>query len=244
MQYASATGTAWQVTAIPAGTVLRPGDTFLIGESTGAAGTGVNPLPTPNVSGTIALSATGAKIALVNTNVALSGACPINASIVDFVAYGTTPTCVEDPSGTASGNSTLLVVTAPTAEAAPAPSTTTSVSRVAAGTDTDNNNADFTAGAPTPTAALLPTAAGATLAGRVVTSDGTGISRVTVTLTDSAGTSRTYLTNGFGYFSFDELRTGETYIVSVRNKQYQFNPSTRAVTLEQDLTDFEFRAEP
>jgi hypothetical protein len=188
------------------------------------------------------MSATAAKIALVNTTIALSGACPTgNATIVDFVSYGATANCAEDPTGTASGSSTLLAVAG---NGAPAPSTTTSIQRVAAGTDTDDNSADFTAIAPTPQAALQPTAATAVIEGRVVSANGSGISKITVTIVDSAGNSQQYLTTPFGYFNFEGLRTGETYIVSVRSKQYRFNPATRAITLEQDLRDLEFTAEP
>ncbi|MGC2235505.1 MAG: lamin tail domain-containing protein [Pyrinomonadaceae bacterium] len=223
VQYTSATGSAWQVTAIPSGTTLRPGDTFLIAESFGA--NGVNSLSFPNVTGTIAMSATAGKVALVNNAVALTGTCPaFGGVIVDFIGYGATANCSE---------------TAP----APAPSTTTSDAR-AAGVDTDANDTDFTAVAPTPQAALQPTAASARIEGRVVTADGNGISRVTVTLVDSSGNTQRFITNGFGYFAFEGLPTGETYVISVSNKRYQFNPSTRAVSLSEDLTDFEFRAEP
>src|SRR5207237_8653701 len=98
VQYAAAAGTSWQVTTIPANTVLRPGDRYLIAESFSA--NGVNPLPTPNFTpgSQIAMSATAAKVALVNTNTALTGACPTgNAAIVDFASYGATANCAEDP---------------------------------------------------------------------------------------------------------------------------------------------------
>ncbi|MET0751870.1 MAG: lamin tail domain-containing protein [Pyrinomonadaceae bacterium] len=223
VQYTSATGSAWQITTIPAGTTLRPNDTFLIAEAFGA--NGVNPLSFPNVTGTIAMSATAGKVALVNNSVTLSGTCPaFGGVIVDFIGYGATANCTE---------------TAP----APAPSTTTSDARTG-GVDTDTNSTDFTTGAPTPQAALQPTAASARIEGRVVTADGNGISRVTVTLVDSSGNAQRFTTNGFGYFAFEGLPTGETYVVSVSSKRYQFNPSTRAVSLNEDLTGFEFRAEP
>ena len=229
VQYAAATGTAWQVTPIPAGTILRPGDRFLIAESFGA--NGVNPLPTPNVTGTIAMSATAFKIALVNNSVALTGACPFpSANIIDFVGSGATANC----NGGGTNN---------TPTNAPAPSTTLSDQRNGAGADTDVDSTDFATGTPTPQAALQPTAATAVLEGRVVTAAGSGISKVTVTISDSEGNVQTYLTNGFGYFSFEGLRTGETYIVTVSNKRYQFNPATRAVTLDEDLRDLEFRSE-
>ncbi len=130
VQYAAATGTAWQVTPLP-NVTIQPGKYFLVAESFGA--NGVNPLPAPDVAGTIAMSATAAKVALVNTTTALSGACPSSATIIDFVGYGATANCFE---GTG---------------AAPAPSTTTADIRNASGSqDTDQNATDFQALAPTP----------------------------------------------------------------------------------------------
>ncbi|MDQ1558979.1 MAG: hypothetical protein QOD32_2039 [Pyrinomonadaceae bacterium] len=129
VQYAAATGTAWQVTNLT-NVTLQPGQYYLVAESFGA--NGVSPLPTPDTTGTIAMSATAAKVALVNTTVALSGACPTGAQIVDLVGYGATANCSE---------------TAP----APAPSTTTADVRKGGGrVDTNNNSLDFTAATPTP----------------------------------------------------------------------------------------------
>lgn len=133
VQYAAATGTSWQVTNLPNVTV-QPGQYFLVAESFGA--NGVNPLPTPDATGTIAMSATAAKVAFVNCTTALTGACPSNVtgacSIIDFVGYGATANCNETAN-------------------APAPSTTTADIRNAGGnTDTDNNSTDFQALAPTP----------------------------------------------------------------------------------------------
>jgi hypothetical protein len=133
VQYAAATGTAWQVTSLP-NVTLQPGQYFLVAESFGANGT--NALPTPDATGTIAMSATAGKVALVNCTTALTGACPSNVtgacSIIDFVGYGTTANCSETST-------------------APAPSTTTADIRGGGGVaETDNNSADFSALAPTP----------------------------------------------------------------------------------------------
>ena len=129
VQYASATGTAWQVTALPSVT-LQPGQYLLIAESFNS--NGINTLPTPDVTGTIAMSATAAKIALVNSTIALSGACPVSATIIDLVGYGSTASCSE---------------TSPS----PAPGTTTAVNRSSNGcTDANNNSTDFTTGTPNP----------------------------------------------------------------------------------------------
>jgi hypothetical protein len=136
VQYAAATGTAWQVTPLP-NVMIQPGQYYLVAESFGA--NGVNPLPTPDTTGTIAMSATAAKVALVNVTTALSGACPTGAQIIDFIGYGATANCSE---------------TAP----ATAPSTTTADIRKLEGRlDTDNNSTDFTAATPTPRNTASPT---------------------------------------------------------------------------------------
>jgi predicted extracellular nuclease len=130
VQVATATGTTWTVTNLTA-VSLAPGQYYLIQEGAGAGGT--TALPTPDASGSIAMSATASKVALVNTTVALSGACPTGATIIDFVGYGTTANCFEGGGPT------------------PAPSNTNAVLRANNGcTDTNVNSADFTAGAPTP----------------------------------------------------------------------------------------------
>ena len=69
VQYSSAAGTSWQRTLLT-GTVPA-GGYYLIAEGAGA-GNGAA-LPTPNDTGTIALSATSGKVALVNNGTALSG---------------------------------------------------------------------------------------------------------------------------------------------------------------------------
>ena len=228
VQYSAATGTAWQVTPIPAGTSLRPGDTYLIAEGFGANGT--NPLPTPNTTGTIAMSATAAKVALVNDSVALSGACPFpNANIIDFIGYGATANCNDGQTNNPATN-------------APAPSTTTSDQRGGAGTDTDVNSTDFTASAPTPQAALQPTAAGVTLGGRVVSAGGRGIGNVRVILADQSGQVTTALTSPFGYYQFTNVRSGESYTISVSSKGYTFAEPTRIVTVNDAVDDLNFTA--
>src|SRR6476660_6572086 len=85
VQYSSAAGTTWQVTALNGS--LAPGQYFLVQESQGAGGT--TNLPTPNAIGNIAMSATAGKVALVSSTVALTGGCPVGGAIIDFVGYGT-----------------------------------------------------------------------------------------------------------------------------------------------------------
>jgi uncharacterized protein len=129
VQYTSSGGTAWQATSL-SGTI-QPGQYYLVQEAVGAGGT-VN-LPPPDATGTIAMSATTGKVALVNTTTLLTGSgCPFAASVQDLIGYGSTVTCSE---------------TSP----APLLSNTTAALRAGLGcTDTNNNSADFAAGVPNP----------------------------------------------------------------------------------------------
>src|SRR6201986_268046 len=147
VQYASAAGTTWQVTALNGS--LAPGQYFLVQESQGAGGT--TPLPAPNATGNIAMSATAGKVALVSATTALSGACPVGGAIIGFVGYGTGASGASCFEGTA---------------AAPTLTNTTADLRLNNGLqDTDNNSADFIAGAPnprnTPIGTTNPSGAGA-----------------------------------------------------------------------------------
>jgi uncharacterized protein len=127
VQYASAAGSTWQVT--PVSGTLAPGQYFLVQEGQGAGGT--VPLPTADATGTIAMSATAGKVALVSGMTALTGTCP--TGVVDIVGYGATASCFEG------------------AGPAPGLSNTTAALRANGGcTDTDNTSPDFAAGAPSP----------------------------------------------------------------------------------------------
>ena len=130
VQYASSAGTTWQVTALTGS--IAPGKNYLVQEAPGAGGT--VDLPVPDATGTIAMSATSGKVALVSTTSALTGSCP-TANVVDFVGFGIA-NCFEG------------------AGAAPQLSNSTSAQRIGGGaTDTNRNNLDFVTGAPDPRAA-------------------------------------------------------------------------------------------
>ena len=60
-------------------------------------------------------------------------------------------------------------------------------------------------------------------------------------LTGVSGETRTVLTDPYGYYSFYEVRTGETYVFSVSHKKYEF--AARTVTVIDGLTDLNFIAE-
>ncbi len=174
VQYASASSTTWKVTKL-SGTIAAH-HYFLVQEAAGSGGT--TALPTPDITGTIALAASDGKIALVRDTAALTGSaagvaplggtpCPTApaAGIADFVGYGAA-TCYE---GSA---------------AAPAASATRSVLRRSDGSqDTNDNVSDFDAGTVLPrNSAYVPPTPGA-LDHVVIT----GSSRVVVGTTLSLG---------------------------------------------------------
>ena len=84
VQYASATGTSWNVSSLTG--IVNPYSYFLIQEST-ASTSFINALTGADAVGTLNLSATNGKVALVNGTTALTGASP--TSFVDLIGYGT-----------------------------------------------------------------------------------------------------------------------------------------------------------
>jgi hypothetical protein len=129
IQYAKgASGTSWSKATL-SGTIAS-GAYYLI--QLGSDGTVGSSLPTSQVTAGINMGAASGKVALVNSTTTLTGECPSDASIVDWVAYGTDPTC---PSG---GNTAAI-------------SKSTAALRNDSGcTDTNNNASDFTVGTPAP----------------------------------------------------------------------------------------------
>ncbi len=86
-----------------------------------------------------------------------------------------------------------------------------------------------------------PTSARVTVSGRVATADGYAIRNAIVTVSDLLGNSRMARTSTFGYFFFDDVSAGETYLVSVSAKQYSFTP--RAITITDEIGDLNFVAD-
>ena len=99
VQYASTGGTNWSRTNLTGS--IPPGAHYLVKESTGTScGGGTTPcgvpLPTPDVTGTIAMAVGAGKVALVSNQatIAAGTSCPTTA-VVDLVGYGTGTNCFE-----------------------------------------------------------------------------------------------------------------------------------------------------
>ena len=89
-------------------------------------------------------------------------------------------------------------------------------------------------------AAIGPTAAGATVRGRVLTSSGRGIGGVYLTMTDANGATRSALSTAFGYYHFDDVPAGETYVISAAGKRHKFTQATQVLNLTGDREDVNF----
>ncbi|MFF3058926.1 lamin tail domain-containing protein [Streptomyces sp. NPDC057909] len=135
-------GSLWQVSALTGS--VAPGGRYLVAQAAGTGGTVA--LPTPDATGTVAMSATSGTVALVSGTTPLTcktaADCAADTRIVDLVGYGSA--VVREGSGPATGTSA-----------------TASVARAASLADTDDNAADLSAGAPTPVNAAGETSGGA-----------------------------------------------------------------------------------
>nr|WP_206327949.1 endonuclease/exonuclease/phosphatase family protein [Streptomyces sp. S3(2020)] len=164
---AASASSQWQVTALSGS--LAAGGHYLVGEGTGSGGT--TTLPTPDASGSIAMSATTGTIALVSGTTALTcktaADCTADSRVLDIVGYGTA--VVREGSGPATGASN-----------------TASVARADSLADTDDNATDLTAATPSPVnaAGQTPDSGGGDGGGGGTTDPGT------VRVHDIQGTTR------------------------------------------------------
>jgi len=189
VQYNGATGiNPYAVTALSGS--IPAGGYYLVQEAAGTTVTNI-PLPTPvNATGTLNLSATAGKVALVSNTTPLAAACSVQAVIIDFVGYGGTANCSEGTVATASGSNAGALLRGNNGC-----------------TDTNSNAADFTtataaahnSGSPAVFCVALCTAPtgvavgsiGATMASVAFTGNGTAVGGYTVTYTPAGGSAQT-----------------------------------------------------
>jgi uncharacterized repeat protein (TIGR01451 family) len=137
VQYASASGTSWLVASLTGS--VAPYHYYLVQLASGGANGAA--LPTADASGTINISATSGKLALVNSQTALTGSNPSGSSqVVDFVGYGAANAFVGTGTATSGGN------------------TTSTLRKLGGYANTTNNAADFmTSMPPVPRNSASPT---------------------------------------------------------------------------------------
>lgn len=87
---------------------------------------------------------------------------------------------------------------------------------------------------------LAPTAATASVAGRVTDTSGRAISRARVTISGPGGPIGYAMTNAFGYYRFANMPVGDTYVISVDHKSFQFAIASQIFTLFEDTETVDF----
>lgn len=91
---------------------------------------------------------------------------------------------------------------------------------------------------------LAPTSAGVSISGRVTTAAGEGIRGVRLVLTSPDGTRRLATTATFGYYAFDGVPVGNTYVLEISARRFSFANPYRVFSLYDHLTGIDFTALP
>ena len=86
------------------------------------------------------------------------------------------------------------------------------------------------------------TVADVSVSGRIMTTNGYGLRNAVVILTDAEGGMQKALSSSFGYYRFNDVQAGETYVVIVSSKRLYFSP--QVVSVMEELTGIDFIAEP
>jgi hypothetical protein len=179
----------------------------------------------PTVMGTIAYSinaGTAQPILVANSGVAASDVTPN-----DIFVYG-------NFSGVSSGSTVILRA-----------GTVTTSGNVAAAPPANGSFATFLTsdtgvrcsgnGVP-----LAPSAASVSISGRVLTGTESGLANASVYLTDQNGVAQVSRTNPFGYYHFEDVRAGQTVILTVVSKGFRFAP--QSLNLSEETTELNFVA--
>lgn len=82
---------------------------------------------------------------------------------------------------------------------------------------------------------LAPTSASVSVSGRIVTVDGSGIRNAIVEIADATGNIRTARTGSMGYFRFEDVESGRSYILRVRSKRFQF--ASQVIMVNEEISE-------
>jgi hypothetical protein len=89
--------------------------------------------------------------------------------------------------------------------------------------------------------AMGVSAASVSIGGRVTNASGYGLSGVTISLSGGTMAEPVYArTSPFGYYSFEGIEAGQTYILTVSSKRYTFNPPNRIIDAQDSVSDANF----
>lgn len=82
------------------------------------------------------------------------------------------------------------------------------------------------------------TSASVSVSGRVVSAGGTGVRGAEVFIVDPDGNRRKVLTSSLGYYQFDEVESGKSYVLGVSSRRYRFE--SKALQINDNLANVDF----
>lgn len=109
---------------------------------------------------------------------------------------------------------------------------------VYSGTNSGNNGTNFTFDGT----CLSPTAATATVEGRVTDANGRGIFRARLVISEGGGIVRYAQTNPFGFYRVADVAVGQTVIITVNHKTERFASPSAVLSVTADVTGVNFTA--
>jgi hypothetical protein len=85
----------------------------------------------------------------------------------------------------------------------------------------------------------------ADISGRVLTADGRPIANVRVIISGASLPEPIDVYTGhLGFYGFNDLPVGESYVITVKSRRFTFTNPTRIISLQQDVTGEDFIAQP
>lgn len=82
----------------------------------------------------------------------------------------------------------------------------------------------------------------ASVSGRITNTKGAGVAGATVTLTNANGVTRTVIADSLGYYQFGDVEAFQNYVIGVSAKRHRFNPSSKTITVNGNLSNVNFVA--
>jgi phage gp45-like len=59
-------------------------------------------------------------------------------------------------------------------------------------------------------------------------------------MTDQNGNVRTAISGAFGYYRFEDVAAGETYVITATGKRFKFEQSSQVLNVEEETIDVNF----
>jgi hypothetical protein len=91
---------------------------------------------------------------------------------------------------------------------------------------------------------LAPTAASVSVSGKALRGKSAGIGNVKIVLTDTNGVARTTFTGQLGFYHFNDVQVGRTYVLSAAHGRYQFDPQAQVLDVVSEVGNANFVAGP